>query len=70
MLGIEPKAARATWTVFLVGLSISLANVARHTLLIFALALFIAYMLSPVVNLVDRILPARLSRNFTLVTCF
>ena len=70
MLGIDPKAARITWTVFLVSLFIFLAYMARHTLLIFALALFFAYMLSPVVRLVERFAPPRLSRNAILAVVY
>ncbi|MBS1877824.1 MAG: AI-2E family transporter [Acidobacteria bacterium] len=67
---MEPRAARAAWTVFVIGLLIYLAYVARHTLLIFSLSMFFAYMLSPVVNFIDRIRPPRLSRNFTLAIVY
>lgn len=70
MLAIDAKAARATWTVFLIGLFIFLAYKARHTLLIFTLSLFFAYMLSPVVTFVSSLLPKRLSRNFTLAVVY
>lgn len=70
MLGIDPKAARATWTVFVIALIVYLAWMARHTLLIFTLSLFFAYMLSPVVNVMARMLPPRLSRNFTLALVY
>jgi predicted PurR-regulated permease PerM len=70
VLGIDPKAARAAWTVFLLGLAIFLVYAARRTLLIFALALFFAYMLTPVLNFVQRIVPARFSRNVTLAIVY
>ena len=70
MLGIDPKAARTAWTVFLMALLICLTYAVRHTLLIFSLALFFAYMLSPVVNTIERLLPSRLSRNFTLALVY
>jgi predicted PurR-regulated permease PerM len=70
MLGIDPKAARAVWTAFLIALFIFLAYAIRHTLLIFALALFFAYMLFPVVNFVQRFIPPRVSRNVTLAIVY
>src|SRR3974390_3112656 len=70
MLGIDPKAARITWTVFLVSLFIFLAYMARRTLLIFALALFFAYMLSPVIRLMGQFAPARVSRNAILAVVY
>ena len=62
MLGIDPKAARVVWTVFLISLAILLAYLARHTLLIFTLAVFFAYMLSPALDFIARFLPQRMSR--------
>lgn len=59
MLGIDPKTARATWTVLLILLLVAVLYEVRHTLLIFVLALFFAYMLSPLVNAVMRFLPKR-----------
>jgi predicted PurR-regulated permease PerM len=70
MLGLDPKGARITWTVFLVSLFIFLAYKVRHTLLVFSLALFFAYMLSPAVNLVERLAPPRLSRNVILAVVY
>jgi predicted PurR-regulated permease PerM len=66
MLGIDQKAARITWTVFLVGLLILVVYLARGTIIIFTLALFFAYMLAPVVDLVYRLVPQRVSRNLAL----
>lgn len=70
MLGIDPKAARAAWTVFLIGLAIFLTYAARHTLLIFSLALFFAYMLTPLVNFIQKFIPPRVSRNVTLAIVY
>lgn len=66
MLGIDPRTARSAWTVFLVALAICVAYLARHTLVIFILALFFAYMLSPALSFVERLLPARLSKPLAL----
>lgn len=70
MLGIDRKAARITWTVFLVGLLIATIYVVRQTLIIFMLAVLLAYMLSPLVDLVARVLPRRWSRNFALAMVY
>jgi len=75
MLGIDPKAARAAWTVFLVALLIIVTWAARGTLVVFAVALFLAYMLSPLVDLVERFTRSRLSRTpalavvYVVITC-
>ena len=59
MLGIDPRTLRVVWTVFLFGLIIAVVYFIRETLLLFALAVFFAYMLSPLVQLVQRITPRR-----------
>lgn len=59
MLGIDRRAARYVWTAALVLLLLCLVYLARRTLFIFILALLFAYLLSPLVNLLDRFLPTR-----------
>ena len=59
MLGIDPRAARITWTVFLVLLFIDLAWMARTTLLVFTIALLLAYLLHPLVEIARKLLPAK-----------
>lgn len=63
MLGLDRHAARVTWTVFLIVLVILVAYMARHTIIVFLLALFFAYLLSPAVEFLDRMIPPRISRN-------
>lgn len=70
MLALDRHAARVTWTVFLVALVILLAYMARHTIVVFLVALFFAYMLHPAVNAVDRMIPPRVSRNWSLVIVY
>jgi len=70
MLGIDRNAARATWTVALVLLALALIYLARTTLFVFVLALLFAYLLSPLVNLLDRILPARTGRTPALALAY
>src|SRR5581483_2818316 len=59
MLGIDAKAARYTWTAAAVLLLLGLIYVVRKTLFVFILAVLFAYLLSPLVNLLDKFLPTR-----------
>ena len=63
MLGIDPRVARITWTVFLVLLSIEVAWLARTTLLVFTISLLLAYLLHPLVDLARNLLPSKWSRS-------
>ena len=66
MSGIDSRAAKAAWSVFLVALSIGVAWQLRSVLAVFAFSLLFAYMLMPVVSLVDRFTPPRISRTVSL----
>jgi predicted PurR-regulated permease PerM len=68
MLGIDERALRIVWTVFLFGMLVALVYFLRDTLMVFALAIFFAYMLSPIVGLVERFLPKR--RNIALAVVY
>jgi predicted PurR-regulated permease PerM len=59
MLGIDRKAARYTWTAAVVLVLLWLLYEVRSTLFVFILAVLFAYLLSPLVNLLDRFLPSR-----------
>jgi predicted PurR-regulated permease PerM len=59
MLGIDRTAAKYTFTAAVVLLLLCLVYAMRVTLFIFILALLFAYLLSPLVNLLDRFLPGR-----------
>ena len=59
MLGIDQRAARYAWTAAVVVLALVLVYLLRRTLFIFVVALLFAYLLSPLVNLLDRFLPGR-----------
>jgi predicted PurR-regulated permease PerM len=59
MLGIDTRAARATWTVLLILLVADLIWLARGALLVFVVALLLAYLLAPAVDLAQRWLPGR-----------
>jgi predicted PurR-regulated permease PerM len=66
MLGIDTRVARYTWTAAAVLLLIAAVYAIRSTLFIFVLALLFAYLLSPLVDLIDRTLPGRRSRTAAL----
>jgi predicted PurR-regulated permease PerM len=70
MLGIDQRTARATWTVFVIGLLIWLTYEARGAILLFILAIFFAYMLAPIVEYLDQWTPRRLSRRLSLAAVY
>jgi predicted PurR-regulated permease PerM len=70
LLGIDPKAARITWTVFLVALLLLTAFAVRQTLAVFVIALLFAYLLSPLVGLIARITPHQVSPRFALAIVY
>ncbi len=70
MLGIDRKAAKYAWTVIVVILAVWMVFVVRKTLLVFVLALLFAYLLSPLVNLLDRLLPASRTRTPALALAY
>jgi predicted PurR-regulated permease PerM len=59
MLGIDHRALRITWTVFLFCFLLLIIYEIRKTLLVFAAAIFFAYMLYPLVKLVSELIPRR-----------
>jgi predicted PurR-regulated permease PerM len=70
VLGIDPKAARVTWTVFLVALLLATAYAIRQTLAVFVIALLFAYLLMPLVGFVERITPQRVSARLSLAIVY
>jgi predicted PurR-regulated permease PerM len=70
MLGIELRAARNTWTAALVLLGMWLVYLLRSTLFLFVLAVLFAYLLAPLVNLIDRLLPASPTRTPALALAY
>jgi predicted PurR-regulated permease PerM len=70
MLGLDPKAAKYTWTAALVLLALVLVYLLRSTLFVFTLALLFAYLLSPLVNLLDRALPMNRTRTLALALAY
>src|SRR5271169_6498188 len=70
MLGYDSRAARAAWSVFLVAFSLSLVYLTRRVLLVFVLAILFAYLLSPLVNLVNRFVARGRSRTYSLAAVY
>jgi predicted PurR-regulated permease PerM len=70
MLGIDPRAARVAWTVFLVALVLSTAFAIRETLAVFMIALLFAYLLAPLVGFVERVTPRQVSPRIALAIVY
>jgi predicted PurR-regulated permease PerM len=70
MLGIDSRSARATWTAALVVLGLWLLYLLRFTLFIFMLAVLFAYLMAPLVNLLNRFLPGSRTRTLALALAY
>ena len=70
MLGIDPRAARAAWTVLLLALLVAAAYAIRSTLAVFMVAVFFAYLLMPLVVAVERYTPRRISGTLALAIVY
>lgn len=70
MLGIDRRAASYTWTAALILLLLWLLYLVRSTLFIFILALLFAYLLAPLVSLLDRFLPGNRTRTPALALAY
>jgi predicted PurR-regulated permease PerM len=70
MLGIDRTAARYTFTAATVLVLLALVYTVRSTLFIFSLALLFAYLISPLVDLLDRALPASSTRTPALALSY
>jgi predicted PurR-regulated permease PerM len=67
MLGWDPRAARAAWTVGIVALAFYATYAVRKTLLIFVLAFFLAYVIAPLVNVIERYKWHRIPRGASVL---
>ncbi len=70
MLGIDSRAARYTWTAALVLLLLCLVYMMRSTLFVFIVALLFGYLLSPLVDVIDRLLPGKRTRTPALAIAY
>jgi predicted PurR-regulated permease PerM len=67
MLGIDRRAFRIVWTVCLFSLLLLIVYQIRATLMVFAAAIFLAYMLAPIVWLLERFVQKRRTLALGLV---
>ncbi|MEJ7604933.1 MAG: hypothetical protein WKF37_01370 [Bryobacteraceae bacterium] len=70
MLGIDERAARITWTVLLIAVLVLMLWLVRESILIFVAAFFLAYMITPLVNAVSRMMPRRVSNTVSLILVY
>lgn len=70
MLGIDGRVLRSVWTAFLFVLIVALVYLARSTLVIFTLAIFLAHLIAPLVDRVQRLIPRRISRTVSLTIVY
>src|SRR5579871_4943720 len=69
MLGFDSKAARYTWTAAVVALLLCSVYLIRQSLIVFAVALLLTYLLYPLYTSLNRALPGR-SRAPALVIVY
>ncbi len=70
MLELDGRVLRGMWTAFLFVLVIALIYLARGTIVIFVLAIFLAHLIAPLVDRIDRITPPRVSRTMVLAIVY
>jgi predicted PurR-regulated permease PerM len=70
MLGLDLRVLRGVWTAFLFVLAIALVYLARGTIIIFTLAIFLAHLLAPLVNRLDQHTPRKISRTLSLAIVY
>ncbi|MBV8829401.1 MAG: AI-2E family transporter [Acidobacteriaceae bacterium] len=59
MAGIDARALRVAWTVFLFALLLAVLYYIRDILVLFAVSIFVAYILSPLVDGIERFGPTK-----------
>jgi predicted PurR-regulated permease PerM len=70
MLGIDHRAARISWTVFLIALLLVVTYLIRVTLLVVVFSIFFAYLLYPLIQIAERYRPPRIPRTTVIVLVF
>lgn len=70
MLGIDRRVLSAAWTLFLFVLVLVTIYEISHTLVILVLALFLAHLLSPVLEMMHRVFPRGLSKGVALALVY
>src|SRR4029453_8667367 len=70
MLALDSRVARATWTVIAIALLCLTIYAIRSVLLMFVVSLLFAYLLLPIVDFIDRVLPGRRTRGLALAIVY
>jgi predicted PurR-regulated permease PerM len=70
MFGFDPRVARATWTVIAIALLCLAIYAIRETLFMFVVALLFAYLLLPLIDFIDRVLPGNQTRGIALAVVY
>lgn len=70
MLGLDSKVARATWTVIAIALLCLGIYTIRSVVFMFVVALLFAYLLLPIVDFLDRVLPGKRTRGVALAIVY
>ena len=70
MLGVDQRVLKIVWTVFLFALGVGLIYAIRAALITFALAIFLALLLSPLVSIVDHLTSVRVPRTVALMVVY
>ena len=70
MLGLNARTARVAWTVAVIAIGLCAVYFMRKTLFIFAIALFIAYMMAPLVRRLERRRPRRMPKVTSVAAAF
>jgi len=70
MFGIDSRVLKAIWTLFLFAAAIAIVYIVRETLITFALAVFFALLLAPIVAMVERVSPPWLPRTAALTIVY
>ena len=71
MFGMDVSTLRKVWTVFLFALVVLLLYLTGRTLVVFTLAVFLAHLLGPIAETLERVLSRRwVSRNLSLAIVF
>ena len=70
MLGIDVKTLRVVWTIGVFATVVATAYAIRETLLVFVVAMFFAYMLSPIVDFLNQKLPKKVAKPLSLAIVY
>lgn len=70
MQEIDGRVLRAVWTAFLFVLAVALIYLTRSVLVIFTLAIFLAHLIAPLVDWIDRLTPRRVPRTAVLAIVY